>query len=592
MYGGEVMKLIMRVIACLALLMIGTMPLSAMAANKAILVLDASGSMMGQIAGKAKITVAREVIGDILADWNPGTELGLITYGHRKKGDCKDIEQLIPVGKVDQSAFKQAVNGLQPKGKTPLSAAVKRAAEKLKYTEDKATVILISDGKETCSMDPCKLARDLEKSGVDFTVHVVGFDVSEKVEVAQLRCLAKNTGGKYLPARNASSLKEALTTAVKQVAAPPPPKAKPKPVKVDANAPGKLRTRAIMAKGGEFVGGTNFTVYTEKLDEFGEPKRKRINYSGSRNEYTFTLPPGQYVVTAQRGNAYAEEDIVLEPGKGMNLVLNLNGASIKMNAVLSEEGEHVGGTNFTVYREKMNDTGEVKRTRVNYSGSRKEYVFTLNEGDYVLTAIKGNAYTEKKISLVAGISQRIVMNLNGANVKTTAVMAEGKTPTSGVNFTIYRGVPDEFGEIKMKRVNYSGSRNSYVFTLNAGDYYVSATKGNAEVREKLTVEAGKAQAVKLNLKAAYLKTTAVMSEGGALVGGTNFTVYKETPDEFGNPKRSRVNYSGSKKEYTFTLPAGEYVVTAKRGDAATMTRVALEAGAATNLKLDLSKKKQ
>lgn len=585
-------NLFLRSITLLAAFILGTVPISAMAANKVILVLDASGSMMGQIAGKAKITVAREVINDILADWNPQTELGLITYGHRKKGDCKDIEQLIPVGKVNQAGFKQAVAGLRPKGKTPLSASVRQAAEQLKYTEDKATVILVSDGKETCGMDPCKLARDLEKSGVDFTVHVVGFDVSEQVEVAQLRCLARNTGGKYLPARNASSLKDALTTAVKEVAAAPLPKAKPKPIKVDANAPGKLRTRAVMVKGGEFVGGTNFTVYTEKPDEFGEPKRKRVNYSGSRNEYTFTLPPGEYVVTAQRGNAYTETDIVLAPGKGMNLVLNLNGASIKTNAVLSEEGEHVGGVNFTVYREKMNDTGDVKRTRVNYSGSRKEHVFTLNEGDYIITATKGNADAEKRITLEAGKSQRVLLDLNAANIKTTAVMAEGKKQTGGVNFTIYRGVPNEFGEIKLQRVNYSGSRNSYVFTLNAGDYFVSAKKGNAEVRQKLTVEAGKAQAVQLNLNAAYLKTTAVMSEGGALVGSTNFTVYKETPDEFGNPKRSRVNYSGSRKEYTFTLPAGEYVVTAKRGDATTWTRVTLEPGAAMGLKLDLSKKQQ
>ena len=81
-------------------------------------------------------------------------------------------------------------------GKTPLSAAVKQAAEALKYTEDKATVILITDGLETCEADPCALGKELEQSGVDFTAHVVGFGLTAE-EGKQVACLAENTGGKY-----------------------------------------------------------------------------------------------------------------------------------------------------------------------------------------------------------------------------------------------------------------------------------------------------------------------------------------------------------------------------------------------------------
>ena len=183
---------------------------------RTILVLDGSGSMWGQIEGQAKITIAQSVVGDLLGEVPADMELGLTVYGHRRKGDCGDIESLVPVGANTTDAIRDAVNAIKPKGKTPLSAAVLAAAEELKYTEEKATVILVSDGRETCDVDPCALGNELEETGVDFTAHVVGFDVAEEKDKAQLQCLAENTGGTFVSASNATELKDALT----KVAAP------------------------------------------------------------------------------------------------------------------------------------------------------------------------------------------------------------------------------------------------------------------------------------------------------------------------------------------------------------------------------------
>ena len=192
-------------------------PLPAFAdAPRTILVLDGSGSMWGQIEGEAKISIARTVVGDLLGEIPSEMELGLTVYGHRRKGDCGDIESLVPVGANTSAAIRSAVDGIKPKGKTPLSAAVLAAAEELKYTEEKATVILVSDGRETCDLDPCQLGTRLEETGVDFTAHVVGFDVSEEKDKAQLQCLAENTGGTFVSASSATELKDALT----KVAAP------------------------------------------------------------------------------------------------------------------------------------------------------------------------------------------------------------------------------------------------------------------------------------------------------------------------------------------------------------------------------------
>ncbi len=193
-------------------------PLKAVAEDPpedAILILDASGSMWGQIEGENKITIAREVLGQLLDDLPKNRRLGLMAYGHNKKGDCTDIEMLASVG-ADRAAMKTAIKNINPKGKTPISASVKQAAKLLKYTENKATVILISDGIETCNLDPCALGKQLEKDGVDFTAHVIGFDIVDKKAEDQLQCLANSTGGRYLSAANAGDLSLALGETIGQ----------------------------------------------------------------------------------------------------------------------------------------------------------------------------------------------------------------------------------------------------------------------------------------------------------------------------------------------------------------------------------------
>lgn len=200
--------------------------LTAQERARTILVLDASGSMWGQIDGAAKITIAQDVMGDLLGSLPENQELGLTAYGHRTEGDCTDIETLVSPGIGTRDAISDAVNAIKPRGKTPMTDAVVAAAEALRYTDQPATVILVSDGIETCHPDPCAAARVLEETGVDFTAHVVGFDVSDPEAIKQMQCLADETGGRFLSASDASELGTALTEVV---VAPEP---EPEPVAV------------------------------------------------------------------------------------------------------------------------------------------------------------------------------------------------------------------------------------------------------------------------------------------------------------------------------------------------------------------------
>ena len=162
---------------------------------------------------------------------------------------------MAPLAPPDVARLERIVAGVQPKGMTPLSAAVRQAAEALRFTERRSSVILISDGIETCNADPCELGAELERLGVDFTVHVVGFDVAEKDE-AGLRCLARATGGRYVRAGDAAALRGALADAGRAIAAAPVPKAAP----ARSDTPPPPPPGAMLTAPDSIVVGTAVTV--------------------------------------------------------------------------------------------------------------------------------------------------------------------------------------------------------------------------------------------------------------------------------------------------------------------------------------------
>jgi hypothetical protein len=190
-------------------------------APQTMLVLDASGSMWGRIGERAKIEIARAAIDDLLGALPADGPVGLTAYGHRREGDCGDVEVLIPPRAPDRAAFGAVLDAVTPLGRTPMAGAVGAAAEALDFGSRPARVILISDGRDTCAPDPCAAVRALAAEGVDFTAHVIGFDVDDAAR-ADLACMAEATGGTYRAAEDAGALAGALTQLARAEPAPAP----------------------------------------------------------------------------------------------------------------------------------------------------------------------------------------------------------------------------------------------------------------------------------------------------------------------------------------------------------------------------------
>ncbi|MBC2716990.1 MAG: VWA domain-containing protein [Desulfobacteraceae bacterium] len=180
-------------------------------------VLDASGSMWGQVDGQAKISIVRQVMHEIVPALPHEVRVGLTAYGHNRKGDCADIEILVPPGSDDRNGILSYIDQINPKGMTPIAGSVERVTEALKNRENETTVILLSDGEETCHDSPCQAIRELKALGIKFILHVVGFDINDQ-QKAQLACMAEAGGGQYFEADNAQALLAAFQSLQNEVA--------------------------------------------------------------------------------------------------------------------------------------------------------------------------------------------------------------------------------------------------------------------------------------------------------------------------------------------------------------------------------------
>lgn len=247
----SLLRLACRVLAVLAVLLVTTgVPI---VADDLALILDASGSMWGQIDGENKIVIARRAIETVVEGLADDATIGLVAYGHRREGDCDDIETVVPIGPLDRAAFQATVNALNPKGKTPITKAVTQTLDAVRGREGGTTVILVSDGLETCGGDPCAAVRAAREAGAEFVLHVIGFDVAGE-DVSQLECAAQAGNGLYRSASGAEELSAALDAALALPADVPPSR-----LSIHAVANGDLHDVAIAvtnAVTGEDIAGS------------------------------------------------------------------------------------------------------------------------------------------------------------------------------------------------------------------------------------------------------------------------------------------------------------------------------------------------
>jgi hypothetical protein len=181
--------------------------------NNVELIVDASNSMWGQIQGKSKISIAKEVLNQIITGLPEEMNVGLRLYGHRyslrDSRACEDTELSVPIGPINKDKMINIINSVKPKGKTPLVYSVLQAAEDFQ-TIDKGTIVLISDGIESCGGNIQSIASSLGEMEADLSLHIIGFGIKEAEHRKELESISLSTKGKYLDAKNSNELFSSL----------------------------------------------------------------------------------------------------------------------------------------------------------------------------------------------------------------------------------------------------------------------------------------------------------------------------------------------------------------------------------------------
>jgi len=177
-----------------------------------LFIYDASGSMWGQIQGISKVEIASEVLSNFVNDLPENQKIGLVAYGHRKEGDCTDVEFLVDIENGTKTKVIQSIKAIKPLGKTPLAYSALQVIDKLRQTKQKASIILVTDGIESCGGNICDVIKAAKLEGIDFRLHIIGFDMQNE-DTQQLKCAAEAGGGNYYNATDAGDLGQALEDA-------------------------------------------------------------------------------------------------------------------------------------------------------------------------------------------------------------------------------------------------------------------------------------------------------------------------------------------------------------------------------------------
>ena len=436
------------------------------AAPDLLLILDASGSMWGQIDGENKIVIARRVMKELITDLPADSEVGLVAYGHRREGDCDDIETIAKVGPVDRAMLTGKVESLNPKGKTPITKSVLEAFDNVRERQDPTTILLVSDGLETCGGDPCEAVREAKAAGLEFVMHVVGFDVS-KEDVSQLECMAQAGDGLYFDAENADELGEAIDYAVAA-----PPEVPDGRLSLKAIANGELADVAVHVTdsetGEEIVGGRTYT-------------------SPDTNPRLLPLPDGVFDVSVKavgmKGAIHRSfEKIEIKDGSLVEKEVDFSTGELSVKALRNGE---LSDVTLRVYVAGTNEEVAAGRT---YKGEKTNpKTFTLTSGDYDVT-LKAIEISNAPTHRLTGVTIEPSGRSEHSHEFQSGTLRLGATK-GGELVDATLGIKAEDGKaVGQGRTYASEKSNPKVFELLPGKYTLTVSGVRMEGNPSETVE--------------------------------------------------------------------------------------------------------
>ena len=183
------------------------------------LILDASGSMYKKLDGRFRYEIAKEVLTDLVDRVIPQDMLfALRVFGHREPNVCRtDLE--VALGQLDKANARDKIKAIEPQpyAGTPIAESLRQVPTDLAGVSGRKTVVLVTDGEESCDGDVEQAITALKASGVDPQINVIGFDFDAQDKAAaraQFQRWAELGEGRYFDAGNADELADSIQAAI------------------------------------------------------------------------------------------------------------------------------------------------------------------------------------------------------------------------------------------------------------------------------------------------------------------------------------------------------------------------------------------
>jgi Ca-activated chloride channel family protein len=567
-------------VATLVACCFGTATLAQDAPPTAMVIVDGSGSMWGNLGTdkRPKLELVRDALRALLPSLRPEARVGLASFGHRRRGNCGDAEVILPPDAGSAERLADPVERMNAVGKGPLVLALRESANAIAGATP-ASIVLIADDLDNCGQDVCAAMGEILAASPNLVVHTVavGFDAAKLGHIA---CIAQQTGGKLWDAQDAagvaSALSQAVTLANLQTNTNAPgatADAAAAPEKPDPGAPPGLYLSAGL-------GPTSATL--------DNPVHWRITKAGGdgalvrdiRASSLFEkLEPGAYDVEARLGLARVRQTVEVAADTATQVRVDLNGGVLKMLARAADAAAPLTSAIFTVA-----PANAEKGAAPLWVGRDAHPEIVIPAGEYSVTAQNGLARQQSNVTIAPATGTSLISKLASGQLELSATRgtAAGQDDpvTGNVTFILAQDDPDA---PQGRREVARSAAPAPTFTLPAGTYYATARTPSAEVREQIAIGAGDIVKRVMPLSLAHIKLVATM--GGQPPGPVNTVTYRVVRLD-GEPREIARTIAA---EPEFDLSAGRYRFEASLGGSNVIaaTDLALAAGQAQKVTLPL-----
>ncbi|CAA2140650.1 VWA domain-containing protein [Hyphomicrobium sp. ghe19] len=489
----DFLKFVAAVIAAVPFIAAG--PAVSGDAPTAMVVLDGSGSMWARLPpdNRAKIDIVREKLGNLLAMPN-STRLGLVSFGHRRRGDCNDVE-LIAGPASPRQAVLDPIAKLNPRGPGPLTSALTVAMTAIGQSRP-AQIVFIGDGADNCRQDTCAVAAGFAKTSPGVAVQVIGIGIPAH-ERPRMACIAEATGGHYYDIVDSNGLTAAIDEATRLAILTPgaPIAGGTNPGDGKPTAPPPPEGASLRASAALVDGGALLTVPVKWRVYKGGEKTPLAQSEGQ--DITAKLAAGSYEVEAELGALTARQDLTIADGDKQSIIVPFNAAHLVARVSSSKGGNPSPNAVLTV------SIGD-KPVAIASNGALDLYV---PPDTYTLTAVDGAARAAQSIQLAAGDAKPLDISLGTGRLDLSAAAGDGAS-IPDVLFAVSADDPES--PDGRREVARSRSANAS-FTLPEGTYYVSARSKSGDVRKRIAVGAGQTVSETLELVLTPLKVSALVA---------------------------------------------------------------------------------